>query len=188
MVQGVKNKSDRSSIVPDWWGIIKVLREPFILLGSDGTILRVNQSALTKLNYSVKELKHISILDLVHGDDKVKEVNNYIDITYSNKTVSTSIIRLKTSGGSFIKAEQILHLFNDPKKNRKLILLTFRILNENGYHGKWEDAESIIKTINGLTNMFDMEEFASSYNKSVVDRIKKKLYEFSNLITKSKVA
>jgi len=183
----MESKTGGNRLIPNWWDIVKVLKQPLILLGTDGIVLRINESALDKLNYKEKDLKYLSILDLIHKDDKVKEVNNYIDISYGHQLVSTSNIRLKESGGSYLKIEQILHMVNVGNKSR-MVLLTFQVKHESGMNEKWEDAEDIIKTINGLTNMFDLEEFGSSYNKSVVDQIKIKLKEFKTRVTKTKVA
>jgi hypothetical protein len=183
----MERKIGGKRFIPTWWDTIKVLKQPLILLGADGIILRINETALDKLNYREKDLKYLSILDLIHKEDKVKEVNNYIDISYGNQLVSTSNIRLKESGGSYVGVEQILHMVNANNK-RRMVILSFQVRCEIEMNEKWEDAGDVITTIKGLTNMFNLEEYGSSYNKSVVDQIKLKLEEFKAMVSKKNVA
>ena len=179
---------EQKSVVPEWWKIVEMLQDPLMLLGSSGNILRVNSAALKELRYEENDLKYKSVLDIVHTEDRVKQVNNYIDISYGNKPISITNMRLKTSNNTFLYTEQILHPVENGE-NSGLTLLTFKSLDiNNGRKPKWEEAQNLVNTIQGLTGMLDLEEFASSYNKSVINRIKEKLAEFSTVIGKKKVS
>lgn len=173
MVEIEEIKERPKEFIPAWWDGINKIQSPLILLGPEARITAINESACKVLGYASIELKLKSLLDITHKDDQVNEVNNYIDLFYSSKQSNKTSKKFISKEGKDIHVVQHTYSLPDEESGIQYALIVFIPKEQNMVSADKKDkAQSKLDKLSGLTNMLDVEEFGSSFNKEIINQIR----------------
>jgi len=141
-----------------WSEFYKNIQVPVLLISKDSTIIDINKSFGAMFGYSQDDVLKKSLLEITDPEDRIHEVNNFIDTFYGVKKKSALVKRFIKKSNDSIQVHQYTFPIDDEyNETLTAIIYLIPIKLENP-----EELEKFIPLINKLksANSFsDLKDF-----------------------------
>ena len=143
-----------------WKETYERFKFPVFLIGKDASIIDINKSFIKMLGYSQKDILKKSLLDITDPEDRIHEVNNFIDTFYGRMKKSSLVKRFLKKSNNSIQVHQYTFPIDD-ESNATVFAIIYLIPMkfENP-----KDLEKFIPLINKLksaASFSDLKEFGN---------------------------